>query len=98
MKPLDGGEFGALVKDVFDDHSVRSALQIPIEGLRLLGKSSSSGTLLRMELDKKGGGKVRILRRVPHTTSVIDVVVWHVPLTMRIQFETVVDSVYLRRD
>ena len=32
-----------------------------------------------------------------HTISVIDVVVWHVPLPTRIQLETVVDGVYFGR-
>ena len=56
MKPLHGGEFGALVKDVFD-HNIRSVLQISIERLRLLGENSSNGSLSRIKLEEIRRGK-----------------------------------------
>ena len=61
MKPLHGGEFGALVKDVFD-HNVRSALHTPMERLHLLAETSSSASLSRMELEetRRGRGEGRI--------------------------------------
>ena len=79
MEPPHGGEVGAVVKDVFD-YNVRSALQIAMEGLSLLAERSSNGSVSKIELGKQGGGKGRILRGMRHTASVIDVVVWHVPL------------------
>ena len=57
MKPLHGGEVGAVVKDVFD-HDIPSALRIPMEGLRLLEETSSSGNFSVIELrHKKGEGE-----------------------------------------
>ena len=96
MKPLHGGELGALVEDVFD-HNVRSALQSLMKRLCLLAERSSSASLSRMELDKEGRGKGKTLRGVRHTTSVVDIIVRHVPLPIGIQFKTIIDGVYLGR-